>query len=318
MPFHSRKALAQMGVVLLVLVAAACTISVLRWSTVQAIYFPDLKTILLNGAIVLLFLLGLLQLWRGLSHYAQEEQHIADYLDGRAAGLDSEVLLTGSKASSLVAQRYATIKDLFNRGVPINHGAIAAVMVAEESLFQSFPRFVNNVLILTGVFGTVTSLIFALVGASNVLQTALPGEGMGVMLLGMNTALTTTATAIVCYFFFTYFYQKLSDVQTHVLGRVEQAVLMHVIPEFAFDSESINHQTQALIHEVRGLVGGVETSLGKIEGALDSLVEQQRRQSDALTELGTSRQDQSRFADQIAGTLAELRELLIEGFRLGR
>ena len=31
--------------------------------------------------------------------------------------------------------------------------------------------------------------IFALIGASDVLRTAMPGQGMGLMLLGMNTAL---------------------------------------------------------------------------------------------------------------------------------
>ena len=59
---------------------------------------------------------------------------------------------------------------------------------------------------------------------------------------------------IIIYFFFTYFYQKLTDVQTYLFSQVERSVLMYMIPEFAFDPESINHQTEHLIKDVRGLV----------------------------------------------------------------
>ena len=131
----------------------------------------------------------------------------------------------------------------------------------------SFPRFVNNVLILTGVFGTVSSLIFALVGATDVLQTAVPGAGMGLLLLGMNTALTTTATAIVCYFFFTYFYHRFTDLQTWVISRLERAVLLYMVPDFTFEAETVNHQTKLLVEDVRELVVEMREGLGGIAQA---------------------------------------------------
>ena len=318
MTTHSQRALAQIGIVLLVLAVADAVICVLRWDVVSAIYFPDLKTVLLNGAILLLFLLGTAQLYRGFYHYAREERRIGEYLRQRAQGLDSEAILDDPDEDSLIAERFYTIKDLFTRGVPINHSAISAIMVADESLYQSFPRFVNNVLILTGVFGTVSSLIFALVGASDVLQTAVPGEGMGVMLLGMNTALTTTATAIVCYFVFTYFYQKLTDVQTYLLSRVEQAVLLHVIPEFAFDPETVNHQTAALIREVNGLVDRLHRSAGNVEQVVVNMDNRDAERTAALSALAAGQEQRGRTATEVAEHLRDLRELLVEGFRLTR
>ena len=166
---------------------------------------------------------------------------------------------------SLLADRYDTIRELFNGGGPVDHGAISAIMIAEESLHQSFPRFVNNVLILTGVFGTVSSLIFALVGAGDVLRASSPDAGMGLLLLGMNTALTTTATAIVCYFFFTFFFHRLTDLQTWVFSQVERASLLYMVPEFTYEPEAVNHQTKLLVEEVKHLVGDVREGLGGIE-----------------------------------------------------
>ncbi|MDA8134023.1 MAG: hypothetical protein M0T82_05320 [Desulfobacteraceae bacterium] len=79
----------------------------------------------------------------------------------------------------------------------------------------------------------------------------MPTEGMAIMLSGMNTALTTTATAITCFFIYSYFYGKLTDVQTHVFSVVEKTVLIHIIPRFAFDTETVNHQTAQLIGELK-------------------------------------------------------------------
>jgi len=189
-------------------------------------------------------------------------------------------------------------------------------MVAEESLYQSFPRFVNNVLILTGVFGTVTSLIIALVGASDVLQNTLPGEGMGVMLLGMNTALTTTATAIVCYFLFTYFYQKLSDVQTYLFSQLERAVLLHVVPEYVFEPEAVNLQTKQLVNEVRDLVTELRAGVGDVQRHLTLVHEHGESQLEKWSAALRGQGEQNQRIDTLLARLDQLRQVLIEGFRL--
>jgi hypothetical protein len=175
---------------------------------------------------------------------------------------------------------------------------------------------VNNVLILTGVFGTIVSLIFALVGASSVLQTALPGEGMGVMLLGMNTALTTTASAIVCYFLFTYFYQRLTDVQTYVFGRVEEAALIHIVPEFAFDSEAMNFKTELLIKELQKLVKEMKKGSGFIQDSLAGLNEHNQAYIEKLAALISGHEHQLAKTEHVATKLESIKEVLLNGFRL--
>ena len=104
--------------------------------------------------------------------------------------------------------RYKTLLDLYSRRTAINHNALASTLMAQESSYISFPKFVNNILILTGVFGTIVSLSIALLGASDMLGNINDGDGLGVVIHGMSTALSTTMTAILAYLFFGYFYLK--------------------------------------------------------------------------------------------------------------
>ena len=313
---RSLQALTQMSIVLVVVLAAIVAVAVWRWQYTVGVFLADWKSILLNGVIVLVFALGVIQLYRGFARYAVEERRLTRFLELRTRGRSTREILDDDTDRSLLADRYRTIKTLFDRGVPIDHGTISAISVAEESLHQGLPRFVNNVLILTGVFGTVTSLIFALIGASDVLRTAMPGQGMGLMLLGMNTALTTTATAIVCYFMFSYFYQKLTDVQTHVLSQVERSVLLHVIPEFQFDPETVQHQTKLLLTELGMLVDEIR---GGVATARDTMLQLESRQTDTSSQWDAALQGQrelrGRLDDVVTG-LTELRRVMTEGFRL--
>jgi hypothetical protein len=313
---RSLQSLIQMTTVLVIVVAAVLLVAVWRWPVVRDVFLADWKSILLNGVIVLVFALGLFQLYRGFTHYALEEQRLARFESLRAEGRRTADILADPADESLLAARYRTIQSLFDRGVPIDHGAIAAISVAEESLHQSFPRFVNNVLILTGVFGTVSSLIFALIGASDVLRSALPGEGMGLMLLGMNTALTTTATAIVCFFLFTYFYQKLTDVQTFVMSRVERAVLLHVVPEFSFESETVDHQSKLLLNQLGLMVDEIRSGVATVRQTMQELESRQADHAVQWQAALTGQQEQQRRLDGLQSALEELRRVLLEGFRL--
>ena len=316
MATRSRQILVQMAVILALAVTVAVLVFVWKIDAVASVLFGDPRPMILNGVIFLLFVMGIWQLFRKVRHYERQEIQITEFMARRAEGYPTADVLADFDEPSLLKERHSTIKELFEGGGPVDHGAISAIMLAGESLHLSFPRFVNNVLILTGVFGTVSSLIFALIGAAEVLQTAVPGSGMGLMLLGMNTALTTTATAIVCYFFFTYFYQKLTDVQTYLFSRIEQAVLLHIVPEFAFESEAVNHETRSLINEVRALVREMQTGLGDVALTLTGLNthndEQLRKWSASLA----GQEEHNRKLHEALARLEDLRAVLVEGFRL--
>lgn len=309
MASKSHRILLQMGLVSLITVLALVAVLVFKFSTVMAWALGDFRPLALNGIIFILFLVGTLQLYRALRHYQLQENQIAEYVRRRQDGEWSAEILDTMPSSSLIADRYNTIRDLFNGGGTVDHGAISAIMMAEESLHQSFPRFVNNVLILTGVFGTVSSLIFALVGAGDVLQAASPDAGMGLLLLGMNTALTTTATAIVCYFFFTFFFHRLTDLQTWVFSQVERAALVHMVPEFSYEPEALNHQTKRLVEDVKLFVSEMRDGLGGIEAAL--------RKPDPTDSSGALLAAIEKQNEVLDSRFGDLQKILVEGFRLG-
>ncbi len=310
----SQKSLINMLIILIVVFGSLAVASLWKSELVREIYFIDDKTIILNGIIFLLFFMGVIHLIRSFVHYSFEEKQIRTFVSDKELG--NEDFIENISTESIIAKRYFTVKNLYDRQVPIHHGAISSIMIAEESLYQSFPKFVNNVLILTGVFGTIVSLIFALVGASSVLQTALPGAGMGVMLSGMNTALTTTATAIVCYFLFTYYFQRLTDVQTYVFGRVEEAVLIHIVPEFSFDSEAMNFKTELLIKELQKLVKEMKKGSGFIQDSLAGLNEHNQDYIEKLAALISGHEHQLAKTEHVATKLESIKEVLLNGFRL--
>ena len=311
----SQSALVHMLVTLAGTLVALAGIALWNSDLVLEIYFVDRKTVILNGFIALIFFSGLVYLIRAFLHLRFEERHVLAFI--RAKETD-QFFPENLAADALITRRYETVKNLHERQVPIHHGAIASITAAAESLYGAYPKFVNNVLILTGVFGTIVSLIFALVGAGTVLESSLPGEGMGVMLLGMNTALTTTATAIVCFFLFTYFYQRFTDIQTYVLSKIEEAALIHIVPEFAFDAESVNYKTERLIREVTDVVSELKKGT---DFMLQSLADVNRYNEAHLHKAETLIAGQDGQLAKIAELIRRLEAIeavLTEGFRLNR
>ena len=200
---------------MIILSAIIAALMVWRFEFINQVYFRDQLTptgLIINGTIVGLFAIGILRMITIFLHYAQEENALIRFLRNLREGEQDPLNRIHKKA--LIANRYRTMQGLYKANCPINHGSLASTLVANESTRNSLPKFINNILILTGVFGTIVSLSIALIGASDLLATSINVGGMGMVVHGMSTALSTTITAIVCFIFFGYFNLKLSDVQT--------------------------------------------------------------------------------------------------------
>ena len=253
----------------------------------------------INGGIVLLFLCGMYQLVRLFISYSGEEEAMAQFTDNVANGSDPEM---GLVEGSIILRRYHTLRDLHHRRSPVNHNALAATLLADQSSRNSFPKFVQNVLILTGVFGTIVSLSIALFGASNMVSTATEIGGLGMVIHGMSAALSTTMTAILAYLIFGYFYLRLTDVQTHVISRVEEATATILLPRFQVTPETVIEDFADIIRAAAALVK-----------RLDASQAQYAEVADELKELLASYRDEMQ---RNSSALEQMIELLREGFRL--
>jgi hypothetical protein len=288
-----------------------------QYQLIKEVYFGEQSTLLgliINGLIVVLFILGTVKLIQAFVHYSFEERQLSFFVNLMEAG--DKTLIHKMSSNSIIVKRHEAIKRLYEKRVSINHSAMASITISEESLYLTFPKFVNNVLIVTGVFGTIMSLIIALAGASDVLKTSATGEGMWDIIKGMNTALNTTATAIVCFFFFTYFFQKLTDIQTYVFAKVEEAVLTYIIPEFSFDEESIHLKTEHLIKKLGEIVVELKRGASSIEDSLNGMNAHNEAIVEKLNTMISNHEGQLKRTEQSIEVLQKIGSLLKEGFRL--
>ena len=298
-PNFSRRVLFR----LLVLGVIVLFILLANIGLLNQLYFENQKTpvgLIVNGSILVVFLLGLAKVIAALLYYTREEAALARFLRQFKGGADKA--LKGISPKSVIARRYEIIKALSEDFAAINHSALAATLLADESTRTSFAKYVSNILILTGVFGTIVSLSVALVGASNLLDVAQGAGDMGLVIHGMSTALSTTITAILCYLFYGYFYIKLTDAQTHFLSGVEELTTVYLLPRHARDSESMLHEVAGLIHALRE--------------AANDLSSTQQEYAEAGTRLNTVA---ARLDERMRNTtenIDDIKQLLREGFRL--
>ncbi|NOQ89775.1 MAG: hypothetical protein GQ549_02395 [Gammaproteobacteria bacterium] len=255
---------------------------------------------IVNGSILGLFLLGIFRIISLLLRYSREENALARFLQN----MQNEDLLPTERIAKnrLIYNRYLSVLEISKHNVAVNHSALASTLSATESTRLSLPRFISNILILTGVFGTIISLSIALLGASDIIDSADGISGMSIVIHGMSTALSTTATAIVCYLFFGYFYMKLTDVQTELLSGIEQATTLYIMPRFTY-------QTDSMLHEVGNLVKALHEAASVMANTQADFAEAGRNLS-ALT--GNNAESLLRLSTDIE----EIKSLLRDGFRL--
>ncbi len=292
-------------VLIRMVIAAVAVIALIlvNLDLISGIYFRNQITAtgyVVNGTIVGLFALGAFQIISLLLRYAREERALGVFLANIQSRLPE--LTDGVDKDSLIHQRYDALLLMNQQRAPINHGALAATLVANESTRTSVPKYINNILILTGVFGTIVSLSIALLGASNLLQNSDDATSIGLVVHGMSTALSTTITAIVCYLLFGYFFLKLADVQTQLISGVEEISTLHLIPRFETRPESIVSEVADLVYALREVTENMQAAQRdqhKLEEQVHELVE-----------------GQAYYLANIAGRLSSMRKLLRDGFRL--
>jgi hypothetical protein len=271
---------------------------------IYSFYFENQQTqtgIIINSAIVALFFLGMLNIVYHLVRYRQEEKSIAGFANN-IESLKTD-LIGGLAGDSIVAKRYWTLRSIQKANGEINHSALAAMLTADEGTKFGLIRYINNILILTGVFGTIVSLSIALLGASDLIDSAAGSlGGMGLVIHGMSTALSTTITAIVSYVLFGYFYTRLNDVQTHFLSGVEQLTSIYLLPQFVPGNDDIVHKMTDLIKSVVFAANNLKQTQEVYHASATSLQETINTNRGQIENLSTELQD--------------IKSILREGFRL--
>jgi len=293
-----------------IIIQFACVVALLGFAIywnfdfLNRFYFENQQTqtgILINTAIAALMIVGMGNILYLLLHYRFEENTIAGFVNN-IESLKPD-LLEGLPRNALVVKRYATMQSIQSAAGEINHSALSAMLTADESTRFGLIRFINNILILTGVFGTIVSLSIALLGASDLIDSAAGSlGGMGLVIHGMSTALSTTITAIISYVIFGYFYSRLNDVQTHLISGIEHLTSVYLMPKFVETGAEINNRTADLIKVI--ILAGEN---------LKSTQEIYQASALALQESIASNQDQMGI---LFDDMEDIKSLLREGFRL--
>lgn len=255
---------------------------------------------LLNGVIILLFLFGMLRMTSLLLSYSREHSVLERLVDSITDGANDP---TGRlPENTLAVTRYRYVQSMARRAAPINHGALASSLSTSEQSRFTLVRYVNSILILLGVFGTVVSLSIALIGASNLLDSPDGANRMGMIIGGMSSALSTTMTAIVCFVVYTYFYLRLNNARAQLLNGIESMTSVHLLP-------NVMHSEEALIRQVADLTMALNKSA-------DRLNDMQQHFVAAANQLAGSVVQQNSPGGVTEASIEELKELLREGFRL--
>lgn len=200
----------------------------------------------INSIIFVLFFIGMFRIVMILFRYINESRVLITLINSLKQNRSDPTRKLPK--SSIAVQRYNAIKWISHQGAEVNQEAMAASTNARENSRLTVIRFVHSTLILAGVFGTVVSLSMALIGAAGLLNSPEGVKEMGAIISGMSSALSSTITAIVCFFVFAYFYLRLNDARIQVLTNIEDMTSMYLIPKIAFSEEGIIREVTELTH----------------------------------------------------------------------
>ena len=256
--------------------------------------------LVLNGLILLIFLVGLVRMIIMFLSYSHEQdvlQHFVKRVEENAANPAYNL-----SDSALIVSRYYAVQTIARQQASVNQAALAATLVASQTSQFTLVRFVNSILILAGVLGTVVSLAVALMGAAGLMNSPDNMKSMFDIIGGMSNSLSTTVTAIICYLFFAYFYLRLQDARTQLLANIENVTTLYIMPRF-------KHTENNLMQDVSGL-------LVELRKAAEGIVHVQDRFLQAGERLQLAVSDLQGVIAQSGNNIQVIRDSVREGFRL--
>ncbi len=295
----SRGVLLQM--IILVLVIAM--VLLMQKNTLYDMYVSNDASrvgLILNGLILVLFLFGLVRIVIVLLGYAREQDILVKLADRLKDNVPKPI--ASLPENSLAVKRYEQIRWIDQHNAPVNQAALAASLNASESSRLTLIRFVHNILILTGVFGTVVSLSIALVGASGLLDSPQSMHNMSTVISGMSTALSTTITAIITFIVYAYFFLRLNDIKTRLLSSIEDVTSLYILPR-------ITHTEQSLIRDVAKLTVALRQAAERMSDVEQNFIE-------AGSSLQAAVDGMKGQVDTVGNEMQEIKRLVREGFRL--
>ena len=257
--------------------------------------------LVLDGMILLIFLIGLVRMILLFFGYSREQDYLLRFVKNAKDNAPNPAY--NLPASSIIASRYQMVQIIARQHAPIPQAALSASLAAHQSAQMTLVRFVHNILIISGVFGTAVSLSMALMSMSGLLDSAENLQKIGGVLSGMSNTLSATVIAIICYAIFTYFYMRLMDARTQLLANVEDVTSLYIIPRFKQDVKSLSAEMQALVSEVKN--------------AAEILNRTQNRYLEAGERLQLAADDMHKAIGQSSDNIRIIRDSVREGFRLG-
>jgi len=253
---------------------------------------------IINAIIIGLFLLGMLRIVTVLFRYIGEHEILLKLVALLKENASNPASRIGEH--SLAAQRYKAVRWVSKQGAPVNQAAMAASTNASENSRLTVIRFVHSTLILAGVFGTVVSLSMALIGAAGLLNSPEGVKEMGTIISSMSSALSSTVTAIVCFFIFAYFYLRLNDARIQLLSNLEDVTSLYLLPK-------ITHTEDAMIGQVTELTKALNVAADKLLVVEQTFITAGDRLQSAVNDL------QGQVSNS---SLEEIKDLIRKGFHL--
>lgn len=257
--------------------------------------------LVLNGIILLIFLVGLVRMILMFLGYTREQDALQRFLKNIEARTPNPT--AGLPHNAIIVERYLAVQTIARQHAEVSQAALASSLAAGLSTQFTLVRFVHNILILSGVFGTVVSLSMALMGASGLLDSPENLQQMGAIVGGMSNALSTTVTAIVCYVFFAYFHLRLQDARTQLLANIENITTLYILPRF-------KHAENSLLHDVATLTSELRHAAEAIRLIQDRFLHAGERLQLAADDLQTA-------VSHSSENIRIIRDSIREGFRLG-